>query len=149
MVFVEGKPDRVLLIAIGLSKKKITIAGSKGNVCNRLRNKNNVKGVVDEDPDSAQPSYIRELVKKSEDCNLICYYDNTNQNSLIVIKPDLEKWITSWVKRQKIDITKYFLSDDSKELKRSINQRLDKFHNFISSNDKVDALVKLKEYINN
>jgi len=148
MIFVEGKPDRTLLIAIGLSKKEVTIAGSKGNVCNRLKEKSDVKGVVDEDPESAQPGYIKGLTKKSEDCNLICYYDRIKQNTLIVIKPDLEKWVISWAKRHKIDTKKYYLPDNSKELKKNINQRLDKFEKFIDSNDKVDALVKLKEYIN-
>ncbi len=58
---MECEPDEVLVRSLGVPKKKIRHVHSKGNVCRRLlKNKNSV-GVVDEDPESVQPSYIQKF----------------------------------------------------------------------------------------
>lgn len=149
MIFVEGKPDRVLLKSIGISVHLIRVEGSKGNVCNSLKKNRNVKGMVDEDPDQAQPSYISQLKEVNKDHNLIEYEDKTNSNKLIVVRPHLERWIVWAMDKAQIDLATFFLPTTSRELKKVINRRLDKFEKLVSDNSEIKALLRLKEFINN
>ncbi|ELR71365.1 hypothetical protein C900_02823 [Fulvivirga imtechensis AK7] len=148
MIFVEGKPDKIPLKSIGIANRNIRIEGSKGKVCNRLIKNKNVKGMVDEDPLVPQPSYLKRLRKRSEDKNLIEYIDDQNSNRLAMIKPYLEEWVMYTCNTYKIDLSAYFLPNTSKELKRVINGNLDKFNKLISENREIEALKKLKEFIN-
>jgi hypothetical protein len=61
MIYIECRPDKILVEALSVPEEEIIHAGSKGNVCNRLSRIRNSKGLVDEDPESAQPTYIRRL----------------------------------------------------------------------------------------
>lgn len=148
MIYVEGKPDKVLLSAVGIASKHIVIAGNKGEVCNKLQKNKSVKGLVDEDPGSGQPSYIKSLAKVSEDKNLIEYQDKQRENKLVVIKPYLEEWVTINFRKSGVDLKEYFLPSATKELKRIINARLIKFENLIKDNTEIESLKKLKQFIN-
>jgi hypothetical protein len=59
MVLVECKPDERLIRLLGVPRSRIRHEGSKGDLCNRLRREENHIAVIDEDPASAQPSYLR------------------------------------------------------------------------------------------
>ncbi|MEW6686874.1 MAG: hypothetical protein AB1393_11830 [Candidatus Edwardsbacteria bacterium] len=61
MIYLECDADKVLVRALGVSRKEIICAHSIGNVCNRLRRKTNSKGLVDEDPGKIRPRYIERL----------------------------------------------------------------------------------------
>jgi len=51
MIFVDCKPDRVLVWSImGISKREIRHAGNKLRVCKELERRRNCRGLVDEDP---------------------------------------------------------------------------------------------------
>ena len=43
MIYVECKPDLVLVKALGIPKKQIVHAGNKAKVCNILRRNRNLK----------------------------------------------------------------------------------------------------------
>lgn len=61
MIYVECKPDTTLLSVLGVPRKEIFHAGGKGNVCVRLSKITDSKGLVDEDPESPQPGYLKKL----------------------------------------------------------------------------------------
>ena len=61
MIFVECKPDFLLIRKIGFSKKEIKHCGNKPGVCKMLMKNKDSIGLVDEDPGSSSPSYIYNL----------------------------------------------------------------------------------------
>jgi hypothetical protein len=149
MIFVEGKPDKVLLSSIGVVNSSIKIAGSKGAVCNQMKKRSSVKGVVDEDPGKACPPYINQLNVLFQDRNIILLEDKANSNKVIVIRPYLEEWVLGFCKSFRIDLKNYFLPSTSSDLKKVINMRLGKFEKLIADNHQIEALQKLKNFVNN
>lgn len=133
-VVVEGIPDAELMKLFGFTTKLITKEGSKGNVCNRLEKSQNTLGVVDEDPTSEGiPSYLKILEQKCEAHNLIHLFDSKRQNTVVMICPNLEEWLSKVVKDEKIDIKKDFgLPDTGKELHKVINREIPKFQKLIA-----------------
>jgi hypothetical protein len=121
MYFVECNPDKALLCTLGISKKQVIHSYGKGNVCNRLKKTSNAIGLVDEDPKSAQPSYIKtlELIDTKDEIKL--YFDSKTDNRLILLCPRLEDWIVLAARSANKDITKYGLPDNANVLHKVIN----------------------------
>jgi len=147
MIYVECSPDKTLVRALGISRKEIEHAYNKGNVCNKLMKTRNSKGLVDEDPSSAQPSYINRLRLHAQehDVKLLC--EEKNQNFLIVLLPRLEEWILKVVKEMKIDISEYTLPDNPKDFHTAINMKLERFHRLIEDIKGSHALKTLGEFL--
>ena len=61
MIYVECKPDFILVNNLGASKKEIIYGGGKAEVCRKMMKTENCIGLVDEDPASIQPPYLRKL----------------------------------------------------------------------------------------
>lgn len=140
MIYVECKPDFELIRSLGISKRKIIHCGGKARVCKKLQKNFNSKGVVDEDPNSEQPSYILNIKKVNEGSNLKLLYDEKRNNYVVVICPKLEDWILKVSKINDVPVKKYGLSNDIDEFEKEINHNLDKFGKLL------DALNKTKEF---
>jgi len=133
MIYTECKPDSVLVKTLGIPKKEIIHLGGKPEVCKQLEKRENWKGLIDEDPFSIQPSYLKRLKMR---VNLSNYgfkvlYDNCNNNDLIVLCPRLEEWVLTATKEAQIDIKRYNLPDDGEHLHKEININIDKFEKLI------------------
>jgi hypothetical protein len=131
MIYIECEPDKVLVKALGISRKEIKHVFSKGNVCNKLEKNINSKGLVDEDPLSAQPTYIGKLKLHSHEKNIKLLYDENAQNYLIMLCPTLEEWILKAVKESGMNIVNFGLPDDVEKLHRTINIKLGSFENLM------------------
>lgn len=150
VVFVECNPDKLLLQKIGVPKRKIIHAGSKSEVCKRLGKSVNSVGVVDEDPFSIQPRYIKKLktIESSQELGLRLLLDKENNNFVIILSPRLEEWIIEASKEVKISMDKYGLPGDGNKLHRVINNNLDKFERFLDELiDKSERFYALKKYL--
>jgi len=121
MYYVECNPDKALLCTLGISKKQVIHSYSKGNVCRRLQKTANVIGLVDEDPKSAQPSYIKTLKLINTKDEIKLYFDSKTDNRLIMLCPRLEDWIVLAARSANEDITKYGLPDNANVLHTVIN----------------------------
>lgn len=142
MIFLECEPDKALVRALGIPRKEILHAGSKGNVCKRLKRSRNSKGMVDEDPSSVQPSYIEKLKMNSYEHDTKLLYDKNAQNTLIVLCPTLEDWILKAAKEARVDLEDYSLPDDAHELHKIINTKLEKFVLLIDDIKKRSKMLK-------
>lgn len=150
VVFVECNPDKLLLQKMGVPKRKIVHAGSKSEVCKRLGKSVNSAGVVDEDPFSIQPRYIRKLktIESSQELGLRVLLDKENNNFVILLSPRLEEWIIEASKEAKISMDKHGLPRDGNKLHKVINNNLDKFERFLDELiDKSERLYALKKYL--
>ena len=148
MIYVECYPDKALVSSFGIPKRKIKHAYAKGNVCNRLEKSKSSKGLVDEDPLSAQPTYIKKLKLLSDEHEIKLLYDEKKQNHLIVLCPRLEEWILKAAKEAKVDVGNYGLPDDADELHKIISAKPRKprrFENLIADIKKRSRMLKTLE----
>lgn len=135
MIYVECNPDETLVKILGFSRKQITHAFGKGNICNKLEKTKNTLGLVDEDPQSAQPKYLKRLKPRKQEDGIKVWQDTKRGNFIVMLCPRLEGWITQVSKKDKLDITKYQLPNDADRLHGKINLQSEKFEKFL-----IDAL---------
>jgi len=150
MVYVECKADFTLVESITeIPKKEIIHEGGKSEVCKKLEKKKNCKGLVDEDPWSVQPPYVKKLGMKEDlsSYDLKILHDNSNKNALIVLCPRLEEWELKAAKEVNVDMKQYDLPKEPSKLHAIININLDKFERLIESlkqrSNRLKALKKL------
>lgn len=136
MIFVECKPDFILVQTVGGINKKGIIheLKGKGAVCSRLSTQTNCMGLVDDDPDSPQPPYIKKSQLYSHisqhDIKILC--DRNHNNFIIVIIPRLENWILRAASVASVDVRDYDLPNDWRELHRTVNSKLDNYETLLN-----------------
>lgn len=132
MIYFECNTDEILVKALGFTKTERCHAGSKGEVCNKLSNSKNSKGLVDEDPASPQPSYIQSLIEKNhEDMSLKKFFDSKRENVLVVLCPRLEGWVLRAAEQADVDPLNFGLPNDEKNLHKQGNTSLKQFEEFV------------------
>jgi len=147
MIYTECKPDSALVKTLGVPKKEIIHLGGKPEVCKQLEKRKNWKGLIDEDPFSVQPPYLKKLQVRENlsDYELKVLNDNSNNNDLIVLCPRLEEWVLKATKEADIDIKKYNLPDDGERLHKEINIDIDKFEKLIKDLKGKSRMMKALE----
>lgn len=134
MIYTECKPDSTLVKLLGISKKQIIHLGGKPEVCKQLAKRENWKGLVDEDPSSVQPPYLKRLPVKENFPNygLKILNDASKNNDLIILCPRLEEWIIKATEEAGINIKRYNLPDDGEQFHKVINIDLRKFERLVN-----------------
>lgn len=134
MIFVECKPDRTLIqFLIENFPAEIVHSGNKPGVCKKLAKNQNCIGLIDEDPDSIQPSYIDnlELEYDLEQDEIRVLKDQIHNNRLIILKPRLEEWIIATARTCNIEMEPFGLDSNPNHLHSIINSSLDLFMELI------------------
>ncbi len=149
MIYVECKPDKALISHI--VGGEIKHLGNKSEVCKTLERTKNSIGIIDEDPHSHQPPYIKKIKFIKSEENLKLYRDENNKNKIILICPRLEEWILEIVREEKIDIRDYGFSEDPNQFHNEVNLKIPKFQQLINKlkRSKNKRLLRLKEFISN
>jgi hypothetical protein len=134
MIYTECKPDSTLVKMLGLPKRHIIHQQGKPEVCKQLEKRTNWKGMIDEDPFSVQPPYLKKLrvMENLSNYGLKVLKDAAKNNDLIILSPRLEEWILKAVKEAGIDIKRYNLPDDGDPLHKVINLDLRKFERLVN-----------------
>ena len=145
IIYVECKPDFKLVEVLGIPKKKIKHVAGKGNVCRVLKKKGNSVGMVDEDPDCPQPSYLKDLQMVEESHGIKLLSDNRSHNLLILLCPNLEAWILEAAKEVGVDVCNYNLPNNASELHEVININVEKLEGLLRNlSDKSDRMGELR-----
>ena len=131
VVRVECKPDERLIRLLGVPRSHIRHEGSKGDLCNRLRRERGNIAVIDEDPASAQPSYLGEARIIEENHGVRVLEDPQRGHRILVLCPRLEGWILEVARRNSIRPEDYGLPPDEEKLHEEINLRLQRFEDLI------------------
>lgn len=131
MVYLECNPDEVLAKTLGFSRRQIVHAAGKGDICNKLAKTKGALALVDEDPQSAQPSYIKGLKFQGEKNELKIWQDFQRSNFLLMLCPRLEEWIVKTAGEEKLNLAKYKLPGSPKKLHGVINLESGKFEKFL------------------
>lgn len=140
MIFVECFPDINLVQTLRHISRKDLVHEFKGKgaVCNELRKKDNCLALLDEDPGSPQPPYLKEvqLLNHLADHDIKILYDPIRNNFIVLLMPSLEFWILRAARLASLSVLDYGLPNDGKELHRIIKGKLDKYQSLL------DDLIK-------
>ena len=123
-IYVECKTDAILVNALlGATKTDIAHEKGKPGVCRRLQAGRNSTGMVDEDPNQAQPIYLEKLkVKRNlSHHGLKLLQDQSTGNQAVVLRPKLEDWILEACLESGLKVSSYGLPQDPSRLHRDIN----------------------------
>ena len=136
MIYVECRSDVALVRGVtGVSRRGVGHEGGKGEVCNRLRKKNDCIGMVDEDPASGQSAYIREarLEQELPEHGIRVLHHDATRNRIILLCPRLEEWILDAAHAAGVSVTSYGLPNDARRLHGEININLARFGNLLEA----------------
>jgi len=153
MIYIECNADYALVRSLIRVARKDVIHEFKGKfeVCKRLENQRNCKGLIDEDPTSIQPPYLKHLQRQDEfsEHDLILLHDRNSSNYLIVLCPRLEEWVLKSAREASMDVRKYDLPNDARALHRHARINPDKLENLLedlkSSSQRLKTLKRLLE----
>lgn len=151
MIYVECKADFDLVKSVTkIPKREIVHEKNKPEVCKRLEKQKNCKGLVDEDPLSSQPAYMKKVRLENDlfHHELKAFYDESNENYLFVLCPRLEEWILEAAKEYNLNMQKYSLPNSAHKLHRVIDHNLDKFEKLLTDlkdSERLKSLRKLLE----
>ena len=124
-VFVECKPDEMLVYSLGIPRRDIEHALGRASVCAQLCRRSNHLGMVDEDPNTVPPPYLKHLEQESWAHGLRVMFDKERCNRLIMLSPRLEEWLVRAAKEAGVKLSDFgFESDNGIQLHSEINQRL-------------------------
>ncbi len=104
---------------LGIPGTEIQHESNKVKVCKRLEKSLNCIGLVDEDPSSVQPTYIKRLEEKLHVHNMLC--------------PRLEVWILEAAQEARINLGNYDLPNSAEGLHNVVNTKVGKFMNLIQN----------------
>ena len=96
MLYVEGKPDRILASKLtGLPGSEILRDRNKSEVLKRLVEQSNCLAMVDEDPSHSPPSYLdrMQVATNLSNLGLRVLEHRAQGNRVILLCPRLEEWI--------------------------------------------------------
>ena len=147
MIYTECKPDSTLVKMLGLPKKHIIHQQGKPEVCKQLEKRTNWKGLIDEDPFSVQPPYLKQLQERGDlsHYGLKILNDTSKNNVLIILCPRLEEWVLEASKNADIDIRRYNLPNDEEKLHEEINTDLRKFERLVNDLKGKSEMIKALE----
>ena len=124
----------------------------EGRICKKLRCNNNI-GLIDEDPESIQPEYLRDLriIDDFQNLDITVKIDGVRNNKFIILCPKLEGWIIKTARQLRINLDEEFnLSNDENRLHHIINNRLKNLESVIGVFKKINSnrIMILKELLN-
>jgi hypothetical protein len=106
-------------------------------------------GLVDEDPQTRQPTYISGLgnpIATNHDIKI--FHDFTNNNTIVMLCPRLEEWLYNTATRNKIQHTDYGLQSNPGDLHKDEFRRVKiKFNDFLKALLNSSEFKFLKSYI--
>jgi hypothetical protein len=135
VIIVECYTDEYFMKLLGL--KWIKHEGGKGKVLERVRENPGAIGIIDEDPDSNQPSERYEYIEYERRSTIkLLVKKGDKSKKAIEISPDLEGWILARAKKNQISPKSYGLTDNPHELHSTHMEKNKNFRRFL------DELVK-------
>ena len=152
MIIVECFSDIALVQCLTSTPREFIAHQFRGKsgVCKQLGESRNCKGMVDQDPLSAQHPMEKQGQQITDyshhHINLIRFPDQ--QNDLIILCPKLEDWFIDTARIEGIDLESQGLPSDPNKLHRVIDQRLSDFRKVLNmlkskKSERVETLTSL------
>jgi len=147
MPLFECVNDKLLLEGLGFKILIKEHLHGKGNICKALKEGNNLKGMVDEDPDANKPMYYNKLELKNYIHNFRVYVDSKHNNRLVELCPDLENWLIHFFVSNNIELNQLNLPEDAERFKNLSKDQKDTVRQLLNDLMSSPELRKLKSYL--
>ena len=150
MISVECYADEYLIKSLGFPSGKIKHEGGKGNVVKAVKKSDKAIGIIDEDPESANPGEMSYYVAEDSSDNIkLMQRQDKRANTIVEISDFLESWLLKRAQHNGISLDKYNLPDDPKKMHDILHiERNINFQDFIEELIKVDTEIHtLKKWI--
>lgn len=120
MIHLECDNDEALVRGLGVPRKAITHHAGKPRVAKALQQagQGHVVGLVDEDPGSNGPPYLKEfnVVDDFPELGLRRFKHRSSEKWLVEIRPDLEPWLYATAKQFGVPPSEHHLPENLKVL---------------------------------
>src|SRR5262245_15063425 len=124
-LLVECLPDETTVVALGIPPRAVTHYSGKDELCKALTRTQGLMAMMDEDPFSSQPPYLKTLRDAEAVLGIKLLVDNDRNHRLIVVCPRLEDWLFAATKEAKIPLSDFgFVAKEPRSLHAEINDRL-------------------------
>lgn len=130
-IFVECYADEHFLLNLGFAKKAIRHHENKYELIKALNKQRNKIALIDADPNSKHEEILDRYALKDDLEGIKHYHDKKSGNRIFLIYPQLEGWLISEAKKNKIDLTAHGLSANYAELHRKLHRSPDKHKQLI------------------
>ncbi|MDX2287145.1 MAG: hypothetical protein NW241_23480 [Bacteroidia bacterium] len=132
-IVVECKADETMVRALlGQPRRAIIHQPNKGEVGNFLRKRQGLIAIVDEDPGSGQPAWLKPILESEHLHGIRSSPTVSGHHLVIVICPRLEEWVLSQAAACRLDPKLYGLPTDARSLHKEVTRRLDAWSSMLS-----------------
>ena len=129
MIAVECHLDEYLVSHLGISRKKIKHQRGKGKVLEFVVKNSGAIGIIDEDPESRQPSSLNDFIEEGRIGSARLMISESDRNGhLLQLAPDLENWLIERAHANGISLSNFGLPENAFALHDF--QHLEKNENF-------------------
>jgi|WetSurMetagenome_2_1015567.scaffolds.fasta_scaffold21391_3 hypothetical protein len=144
MIIIECDTDKYFIQSLGFSKNQIKHEGGKGDVIRCVGKNLSCFGIVDEDPDSSQPSEMQNYRSIAKEGTITLFERRDNPaKKIIQISPNLENWFIDRARKNQINIHTYDLKDTFEALHIPHIEKHKNFQDFLKKLIEVDEEVKI------
>jgi hypothetical protein len=124
MLLLECLPDETLARRLGCTRRSFQHLAGKSRICKRLAESESNTGLIDEDPNAVQPSYLYDLHLACEQHDIRVYQDHIRNHSVVVLRPRFEEWLIRTTEIARMKMSDFGLSSRGNDLHREINSRI-------------------------
>jgi hypothetical protein len=149
IIHVECLPDEVLVKSLGKTRKQVIHHNDKGRVCKFLEQSGESQGMIDQDPNSAQPTYLSRMQLASSQYDVQLLTHPAAGNRMIILCPRLEEWVINVCQQASVEMSTFGLSNNPRQLHREITSRLRQFSSLLDhlKEKQAPAVVYLRNMI--
>jgi hypothetical protein len=142
MVFItECYKDKEFLHRIGFTPDQVIHEFGRSSVLSKVEQEIKAIGIIDEDPDTGKPEYLRNYKVKNAKGKIALLIRKDDDGSriirrIILVSPYFENWLFYIAKRSKISPNTFNLPDNPEELHSlslKIRENAENFRKFIST----------------
>jgi hypothetical protein len=143
VIAVECYLDEYLVAQLGVSRKNIKHQSGKGKVLEFVIKNECAMGLIDEDPQSRQPSTLQELVEEGRIGSArLMARKSGGKGHLIQLMPDLENWLVERARANGISMSDFGLPKDASALHDYHHlERNERFREFFEALRKKDKEI--------
>jgi hypothetical protein len=116
MVYLECFADEMLIGFLGITKKQIDHHKGRTRIINSLKQGSSCVAVVDEDPQTPTPDYLKVCKVITNTHNIKHLQHTKNKQHIFVLQPRLEDWLIKAAKASKLKLTDFGLPDTYEKL---------------------------------
>jgi hypothetical protein len=147
MIIIECDTDKYFIQSLGFSKNQIRHEGGKGDVIRCVGKNLSCFGVVDEDPDSSQPSEMQSYrIISAQESIILLERKDSPAKKIIQISPNLESWFINRARKNRINLHDYHLKDTFEALHTPHIERHKNFQDFLKKLIEVDGEIKILKH---